>query len=252
MSFSHPAFAPYATLVDALGLARCMADINALNAQAEALGTRQARGLPLRFVKSERRLSAREYETHILETGAVPTRAETWHDVLNALVWLRFPTFKSALNLAHVEAFASESGSRRGRRRDALTVLDESGVWVGSEARDLPDLLIDRAWRTLFCDMRSAVCSRMQFVVVGHALLEKALAPYRAMTGKCLILVETQLDPTTLEYAAVARIDQIKSPSQLVPLPIQGIPDWDDENSEAGYYADTQVFRPKVHGAEPD
>lgn len=251
MNFGHPAFGPYASLVDALGLARGLPGLDTLNTCAAARATVQARGLPLRFVEPGRRLSARDYETHILASGEVPTRADTWHDVLNALVWLRFPSFKSALNLAHVDAFASESHSRRGRRRDALTVLDESGVWVGA-SRDLTDLLVERAWHALFCDRRDAVGAWMQFVVVGHALLEKALAPYRAMTGKCLILTDTRLDPTSLELAAVARLGEIESPSQLAPLPVQGIPDWDDENSDAAYYADTGVFRPKPRGAEPD
>ncbi|WP_363928408.1 DUF3025 domain-containing protein [Thiobacillus sp.] len=42
-------------------------------------------------------MSARDYETHILQTGQVPTRAETWHDVLNALVWLRFPRIQGCV-----------------------------------------------------------------------------------------------------------------------------------------------------------
>ncbi|HMA10888.1 MAG TPA: DUF3025 domain-containing protein, partial [Steroidobacteraceae bacterium] len=105
MKFAHPAFAPYRALIDALELTRALPApgpdcLGALNAQAAALGIRNARGLPLRFFAPDGRLSARDYETHILHTGEVPTRADTWHDVLNALVWLRFPRFKAALNAA--------------------------------------------------------------------------------------------------------------------------------------------------------
>ena len=249
MNFDHPAFAPYRELIDTLGLARALPApgpdcLGALNALATARGTTQARGLPLRFFIPDGRLSARDYETHILHTGQVPTRADTWHDVLNALVWLRFPRFKAALNAAHGEALVLETDARRGRRRDALTVLDESGLWVISRDPALPDLLAGRAWNTLFLEARARVETGMRFVVVGHALLEKALAPYPSMTGKCLTLISASLDPDAAEALAVTALDAIDTPRQLAPLPIQGIPGWDAANSDAAYYANQEIFRP--------
>ena len=244
MNFQHPAFAPYRKLIDTLELARGLPDLDVLNALAAARGATQARGLPLRFFVPDGRLSARDYETHILQTGQVPTRADTWHDVLNALVWLRFPRFKAALNAAHGEAITQETDTRRGRRRDALTVLDESGVWVISRDPALPQLLIERDWQTLFWDRRHEVGTTMQFVVVGHALLEKALAPYPAMTGKCLTLVSDALDPDVGDALAVAALAAIDTPRQLAPLPVQGIPGWDDANADAAYYANQDIFRP--------
>jgi hypothetical protein len=249
LNFDHPAFAPYRELIDALDLARGIPAssqdmLGALNALAAARGTTQARGLPLRFFAPGGRLSARDYETHILQTGEVPTRADTWHDVLNALVWLRFPRFKSALNAAHGKAIERETDTRRGRRRDALTVLDESGVWVISRDPALPDLLASRAWTQLFWDRRDEVVAAMRFVVVGHALLEKALAPYPAMTGKCLVLVLQSQDIDAADAAAVTALEAIETPRQLAPLPVQGIPGWDAANAHAAYYANQEVFRP--------
>jgi len=249
LSFDHPAFAPYRELIDALDLARALLSpspdrFDALNALAAARGTTQARGLPLRFVAPDGRLSARDYETHILHTGQVPTRADTWHDVLNALVWLRFPRFKSALNAAHGEAIALETDTRRGRRRDALTVLDESGVWVSSRDPVLPELLAGRAWHALFWKARARVESDMRFVVVGHALLEKALAPDPSMTGKCLMLISDSLDPVAADALAVAALETVDTPRRLAPLPIQGIPGWDAANADAAYYANAEIFRP--------
>ncbi|MBI3432000.1 MAG: DUF3025 domain-containing protein [Hydrogenophilales bacterium] len=248
MKFDHPAFAPYRALIDALDLARSLPSpgpdcLGALNAQAARLGTCNAGGLPLRFFAPDGRLSARDYETHILHTGQVPTRADTWHDVLNALVWLRFPRFKSALNAAHGEAIADETGSTRGRRRDALTVLDESGVWVISRDPALPALLAERAWRALFWEARSRVETDMRFVVVGHALLEKALAPYPAMTGKCLTLIAASLDPDAADGLSAVALAGVDSPRQLAPLPVQGIPGWDLANANAAYYANQDIFR---------
>ncbi|MGK2952123.1 MAG: DUF3025 domain-containing protein [Thiobacillus sp.] len=244
MSFDHPAFAPYRGLIDALELPHGRPTLDALNALAAARGTTQARGLPLRFFVPDGRLSARDYETHILHTGQVPTRPDTWHDLLNALVWLRFPRFKSALNAAHGEAIALETDSRRGRRRDALTVLDESGVWVISRDPALPEWLAGRAWQALFWEMRSRVEADMRFVVVGHALLEKALAPYPSITGKCLMLIAVSLDPDDAEAQAVTALDAIDTPRLLAPLPVQGIPGWDTANGCAGYYANQEIFRP--------
>jgi hypothetical protein len=174
----------------------------------------------------------------------VPTRADTWHDVLNALVWLRFPRFKAALNAAHGVAIAQETARQRGRRRDALTVLDESGVWVLSEDPQLTELLRAHAWEPLFCGARARVEHAMRFVVVGHALLEKALAPYPAMTGKCLVLHAAGFAADAAERQAVGALASVDSPRQLPPLPVQGIPGWDPANAEPRYYANAEVFRP--------
>ena len=244
MKLDHPAFAPYQALIDALKLKHGLPSLDALNALAAACGVRQARGLPLRFFIPERRLSARDYETHILHTGEVPTRVDTWHDVLNALVWLRFPLFKAALNATHGAALAAETDTRRGPRRDALTVLDESGVWVISRDPALQRWLVDRAWQALFSEARSRVEADMCFVVVGHALLEKALAPYPSMTGKCLILGSDTLDPDAADTLAAAALATVTTPRELAPLPIQGIPGWDVENVREAYYANPTIFRP--------
>jgi hypothetical protein len=244
LSLDHPAFAPYRSLIDTLQLARAIPSLDALNARAAALGTRNASGLPIRFFTPDGRLSARDYETHILQTGQVPTRAGNWHDALNALVWLRFPRFKAALNAAHGAAIAAETSTTRGRRRDALTVLDESGVWVISRDPALPELLANRAWNELFWDARAQVEAAMRFVVVGHALLEKALAPFPSMTGKCLMLISDTLDPDAADAQAVLELGTIETPRQLAPLPVQGIPGWDAANSSAAYYANPSVFRP--------
>ena len=243
MKFEHPAFAPYRELIDALGLVHERPSLDALNALATAHGTTQAHGLPLRFFEPDGRLSARDYETHILQTGQAPTRADTWHDVLNALVWLHFPRFKAALNAAHGEAIALETSATRGRRRDALTMLDESGVWVMSRDPALPALLTEHAWQTLFWDQRHAVETAMNFVVVGHALLEKLLTPYPTVTGKCLIL-DADARGLDTESIAVAALKTIDSPHQLAALPVQGVPGWDEANAQAAYYANTRIFRP--------
>lgn len=243
MKLQHPAFDPYRTLIDSLSLERGVPALAALSAAAERLGIVNAHGKPLRFVTPDSRLSARDYETGILLSGCVPTRPDNLHDLMNALVWLRFPRFKAALNERHVAAIAAEAGTQRGRRRDALTVLDESGIWVVSLASDLCSALAGREWEQLFWDRRDEVGSRMRFVVVGHALLEKVLTPYPSMTGKCLLLESAALGPDAAETSAVAALAALDNPRQLPPLPLLGIPGWDD-NASAAYYRNTEIFRP--------
>lgn len=234
---------PYQQQLAALALAEGMPSLVALNALVAANGLVNARNRPLRFVAPDKPLSARDYEQQILQTGCVPTQPDTWHDVMNALVWLRFPRFKAALNAAHVAAMEDESGSLRGRRRDALTMLDESGVWVTSARAALSDALRDHNWQTLFWDQRAAVITQMQFVVVGHALLEKMLRPYPSVTGKCLLIEDNFAGATSIEAVASAALSTVSAPSQLAPLPLLGIPGWDPLNAQAGYYANSAVFR---------
>jgi hypothetical protein len=127
-------------------------------------------------------------------------------------------------------------------------VLDESGVWVISTEPALHALLAERAWPELFWDHRTAVANTMDFIVVGHALLEKMRAPYPGITGKCLLLPSAtparDAVVDDLEAQAIAALDGIDSPRQLTPLPVQGIPGWDAANSCAVYYANADVFRP--------
>jgi hypothetical protein len=243
LKLQHPAFDPYRTLIESLALEQGFPAVAALSAAAERLGIVNAQGKPLRFVVPDSRLSARDYETGILLSGCVPTRADNVHDLMNALVWLRFPRFKATLNERHVAAIAAEPGTQRGRRRDALTVLDESGIWVASLAADLCSDLSRREWEQLFWTRRDEVESRMRFVVVGHALLEKILAPYPAMTGKCLLLESQSLALDDAEAGAVAALAALYNPRQLPPLPVLGIPGWDD-NASVAYYRNAEIFRP--------
>src|SRR5438874_9678511 len=46
------------------------------------------------------------YEQRIAARGEIATRAGNWHDLLNALVWLRFPQLKQVLNARQVAEIA--------------------------------------------------------------------------------------------------------------------------------------------------
>ncbi len=75
------------------------------------------------------------YDARITLDRVVPTRARSWHDLMNALVWGTFPRAKSALHARQHRAIAERvaPGARtlppsRTRELDALALLDEGGV----------------------------------------------------------------------------------------------------------------------------
>lgn len=244
----HPAFSPYRALAQA-----CAADFPdgaRLTALAAARGVRNGQGVAVGFSAPSETLKAADYELRIWRTGTVPVDLSTRHDRLNALVWLTFPRFKAALNASHARTLLAEPGEalRRGRRRDALTLLDEMGLLVTGPA-DLLQCLAARAWQDLFVRQRERVKTQMSFTAVGHGLMEKALAPYPALTAKCLLL-EAAPAPglPDLDAAAALTLRRIASPAQLPPLPICGIPGWSDANARAGFYDDPAIFRPPPGG----
>lgn len=240
MDFSHPAFTPYQRLIDRIEPPYSVASLNAL---AAGQNLQHQNGLALSFETGDMPGHAAEYELKIFNTGRIPTREHNSHDLLNGLVWLRFPALKSALNRRHCEQLAHpEERKQRGRLRDQLTLLDESGVLVASPRRDLLNLLHDKRWVDLFWHAREAVVAHMTFIVVGHGLLEKCIQPFAGMTGKCLMMETEEIAAEKLDALAASLIGQA-SVLTLPPLPILGIPGWDD-NSHIRYYQNTRVFRP--------
>jgi hypothetical protein len=211
-----------------------------------------ANGQAIHFVTGNHINPAMAYETAIHEQGKVATRSRNWHDFFNALVWLNWPHIKSALNALHIRAGVS---SIRSRARDALTLLDESGVVVAYSEPSLWDQLRRPEWQGLFVHQRAAVRSSMRFYLLGHALHEKALSPYPAMTGKCLAVAVTD-DFFALNYAQqrlqldvllarqlVTNVPQ--TPAQFPPLPLLGIPGISARSEAPDFYANTAIFRPR-------
>lgn len=68
------------------------------------------------------------YDARIVNEGLVPTRAGSWHDFLNALVWATFPQAKLALHRRQ-HAIVVPGAPRRTTEGDALAMLDEGGVF---------------------------------------------------------------------------------------------------------------------------
>jgi hypothetical protein len=73
--------------------------------------------------------------------GEVPSRAHNLHDLLNALVWARFPLAKRVLCERHVRLAQAKARTPAGQQRlrsreqDAAAMLDEGGLLLGPTTR---------------------------------------------------------------------------------------------------------------------
>lgn len=249
-------FAPLRRYVALCGT-QGIADADRLNALAAEVrpGLTSGAGAPLRFVLPA---AGGGYEAQIYERGMVPTRAGDWHDYFNALVWLRFPRTKAALNRRHYEALAGERAAGRANRsavRDAATLFDESGAVVASADAALDDLLRAHRWGELFWARRSDVLRSMRFFVFGHALYEKALAPFAGITASAVLL---EVDEAFLAAGARAQFaladrrvadiltseQRVRTPRDFAPVPVLGVPGWSPSTGDERFYEDTGYFRP--------
>ena len=252
----HPGHAALMPFVGTGWDAVTLPQLNAWLAAAAAPPT-SGSGALIAFVHSASAVSALEYECGIHRTGVVPLRPGNRHDLFNALCWLCFPRFKRACNALHAATATarrrgSADGRGRGPVRDALTLLDESGVLVLCADAALASLLRDRQWKMLFCARRTDVLRSLRFLACGHALHEKLLAPYPSLTGKALILdapdalldESPQVQRGFADRQVAQAIEAGLEPSQLMPLPLLGIPGWNAANDLVSFYDDTSVFRP--------
>lgn len=213
-----------------------------------------ASGIPLQLVSPAAAAGA-SYEQRLYARGELEFRECNWHDLFNVLVWLTFPRAKAALNARHHSALPAGNAGGRGPVRDALTLFDESGVIVLSADAELLNMIRGFRWKPLFWGRRAEVISGMTFLPFGHALCEKALAPYKGVTGRGWLLeVERnffQLSPEERLQGIDRRLAlQIADPQtlrhthELAPLPVLGVPGWCPDNEQPAYYDDRDHFRP--------
>jgi len=213
-----------------------------------------ATGKPLQLVRDAAAGSA-PYEIRLYERGELVFRERNWHDLLNVLIWLALPAAKAALNARHYAAYEQMPAGGRGAVRDALTLFDEDGVIVLAADPGLLQLIRDFQWKRLFWEQRADVVGNMCFLPFGHALCEKALIPFRGMTGRGLLL---EVDRAFLALAPtqqLASIDNLvarqladtgvlQRTRDLAPVPVLGVPGWYSANECAEYYDDSGYFRP--------
>ena len=185
------------------------------------------------------------YEAGISRTGRVPTRTNL-HDFFNALMFLHFPRAKAQLNRLQSTAIERD-GVRavRGSVRDAATLIDENAVLIVTNRADVVESLRGHNWAILFQSKRAAWTKEIKVVAFGHALLEKLMSPYKAITAHALHIALPPGSPLRdVDRCMATVLDQQLSPSHLMPLPVLGIPGWWTQNENPDFYSDRAVFRP--------
>lgn len=230
---------------------------DAFNRQAEALALVNHRGLPVRFVPQADLPEGMAYEEYIGATGCVPTR-DNLHDFFNGLVWQTFPLIKRALNETQAAQIAILGvGKSRGPARDAGTIFDENAALLvvrdSDEGRALVDALRTHQWHEALWRRRAMFGRDAEIWLFGHALMEKLVAPRKAITAHTRVVVVPDdyfgLDPAA-RRAMVDRIvtaelkEEELTNACFTPLPVLGVPGWWPGQDEA-FYADAAVFRPK-------
>jgi len=216
----------------------------------EALNACRPAGMRERFVAQTRELLADglHYEQRIAERGEIATRENNWHDLFNALVWLRHPALKRALNARQVAEIAHMGTKQRSRAQYALTHFDEAGVVVALRDPALLALWDAHDWHGLFWRERAAwLDGRIQVELFGHALLEHALTPAQLLVGKALVATGSDASPKAAIDAcarAISAGEVLCDPLELRPLPLAGVPGWHPDNEYEVFFSEATCFQP--------
>src|SRR5512134_2206612 len=106
-----PMFGPLRTLADKLPEIG-WPNVEVLNHVADETGRRivNARGQRIRFVAAGGDRGP-GFEVRTWLSGEVEVRRIDWHDLLNALVWITYPTAKASINGRHQAAVEAEAGA---------------------------------------------------------------------------------------------------------------------------------------------
>jgi len=282
---AHPllrVWSEYSDLLDADGLAD-VAALEGVRAVAEA-----ADGIARPAFRAQDAALLAEglhYETRIAERDQLATRERNAHDLFNALVWLRHPQLKRALNLRQVADIARVGAKQRTRGQCALTHFDEAGAIVWLAKPTLLPMWDAHDWVGLFLNEATAWGSSIAVSVFGHALIEhvwegrdlpvaKALVVRVAALpmldssdgldrNECSGIRQIQHDPHSANAggliarwpaaeacvaAAIAQGQLLADPQELRPLPLAGIPGWHMSNLQAEFFREAPCFRPLRSG----
>jgi len=183
------------------------------------------------------------YESFIFQHKLIPTRNNA-HDFFNGLCWLRFPKSKAQLNRLQAQAIATQGvGEHRGELRDAVTLFDENAGLLCAPP-SLWDALKNKQWHELFVTNRDA-WQQVKLVLFGHALLEKWLKPYKAITAHVLCLPMPLLisDEEVDGWLCQQLTPDFLQTKPFVPLPLSGVPGWWPQNETPVFFEDKKVFR---------
>ncbi|MDH3343155.1 MAG: DUF3025 domain-containing protein, partial [Gammaproteobacteria bacterium] len=132
------------------------------------------------------------YAPRIYLHGEIQTRTRNWHDFFQLLTWFIYPRTKAVINAIHIPRAKQrlENGEvgRRSPVENMLSLFDEGGVVITSSDPTLLQLIRDFKWKQLFWQRRDELAGKFECTTFGHAMYEKALAPYIGMTANAILL----------------------------------------------------------------
>lgn len=208
-----------------------------------------------RFVAQDIELLADglHYEQRIADRGQIATREGNWHDLLNALIWLRHPALKQALNRRQMTEIARMGPKLRSRAQYAMTHFDEGGIIVLVRDPRLMALWDEHDWYGLFWRHRDAwIDGSIQLELFGHALLELALNPHKLLVGKAVVFQSTGSagihELSAYCAGQIANGQLLHDPLELRPLPLSGLPGWHPENAEESFHRSTVCYQARREG----
>lgn len=220
----------------------------------------------LRFVAQNKDLleDGLSFEQRVSIRGEIATRLGSLHDFYSALMWLRFPRIKLAVNRIHLRGIELHGTKVRSRHQQAITHLDEAGAWLVSCDGDLLALADAHQWRDLFFEnadqWRAHPSPSIEARVFGHAIFELMYQPHQLLAAKIIVVRAPQnyfslspakkdelldkliADALTSDRAAV-------DPKWLPTLPLSGIPEWQSAQDLA-FYQTAPCFRGKPAGRQ--
>jgi hypothetical protein len=224
----------------------------AASTAAAGMDLRNHCGLPVRFVPQESLPAGTAYEAFISSTGHVPSR-DNLHDFFNALIWLHFPHTKVRLNALQAAEIGRAGGisAVRGKVRDAATIFDENAAIFIHRDPAMAVALRAHDWKEVFGKHRDDFGVNWEVWLFGHALIEKLVNPYKAITAHASTIIA---DPAFfrcghdekrgwIDQAVSNLLTPVFSSAALAPLPVAGVPGW-WPGQDATFYDDASVFRP--------
>lgn len=221
---------------------------------------------PLSFTHQNDLPHSTAYELFIAQDNKIPTR-DNLHDWFNACIWSVFKQSKAILNhhhLLHIDK--NDSGNKRNKIRDAITVFDENGIVLAISndtiGKGIKEHLFNFDWQNSLVNPRAFWYNPNQnhqtyvkSFLFGHALLEQLILPRKNLCGHSFaVFVENDFFNWDKE-AQLSHLDTLlakqlndwlktdtANPKDLQPLPVLGIPHFCDDQDD-DFYNDKSVFR---------
>ncbi len=221
--------------------------VESLNLSQEKLIHAYA-GMPLVFEKQtvELVLDGMHYEQRIYLHGQIATRENNWHDLFNAMMWLKYARIKSALNARQWSDVQQHGLKTRTPGQCAMTLFDEAGAFVAMPA-DMLECWKRHDWQGLFIEHAESWRSgKARVAVFGHALLDHALVTETLLVAKCIVLDDRFDFSSGFDMLAdgIQSGNRLLANSELRTLPLCGIPGWHSAANSAEFIATSACFSP--------